>query len=366
MPIEIYSLGEIKEELAVLPKYFERFDTMGGINNRHLPKLEQKLGQRMKKTASSVSSCTNGIYLALKQLKLNNDPVFIPPITFFGLGGAIIKAGGIPIFTPVNKFGLMDTDKVVDYIDSNWPKKAKAVIPCHINNRYVTLDAIQDKIKIIEDAAPSMGTENLDNQCIISTSLNTVVVSFSYGKPLTAGEGGMVFSDATTANWIKGHRYCGLDNLDGQYGYGQFKVEECDLKLPYHGLGAMLIWEKLKKFDQQLARRRQIAKFYNDQFGSLQDFDFYFQGNHITHVMLMKDNQQREKVKLSLNQQGIKSYLSHQPMFYLDAFKNYTGIPGYEQTAIKYFNRVLHIPCRYDLSDSEVEMIAETTKKALS
>lgn len=366
MTIEIYSLGDIKEELAILPKYFERFDTMGGINNRHLPKLEQKLGQRMNKTAVSVSSCTNGIYLALKQLKLDNDPVFIPPITFFGLGGAILKAGGIPVFTPVDKFGLMDSQKVLEYLDYNWPKQAKAVIPCHINNRYVTVDPLQDKIHIIEDAAPSMGTENTNGQCIITASKNTSVISFSYGKPLTAGEGGMIFSDTLTGNWIKGQRYCGLDNLDGQYGYGKFKVEQSDLKLPYHGLGAMLIWEKLKKFNQQLERRREIARFYNDQFGHLQNFDFYTKGNHITHVILLKDFYQRQQVKSILEQQGIKSYYSHQPMFYFDAFKSFTGIPGYIETANDYFNCVLHIPCRYDLSDSEVVMIAETTKKALS
>jgi dTDP-4-amino-4,6-dideoxygalactose transaminase len=80
----------------------------------------------------------------------------------------------------------------------------------------------------------------------------------------------------------------------------------------------------------------------------------------------MKNFDQRQRVKSMLDQQGIKSYYSHQPMFYFDAFKSFTGIPGYVETATDYFNCILHIPCRYDLLDSEVEMIAQYTKAALS
>lgn len=366
MNIEIFSLGDIKEELSVLPRYFEKFDTMGGINNRHLPKLEKKLEQMTGRVASSVSSCTNGIYLALKQLNLNNDPVFIPPITFFGLGAAILQAGGIPVFTKVDKYGLLDVSSLIDHVEQVWPKKAKAVIPCHINNRYVNLQEIPQSLSIIEDAAPALGTTNKENKCIIADSKNTSVISFSYGKPLTAGEGGMIFSDDATAKKIKGQRYCGLDNLDGQYGYGKFEVSQSNLKLAYNGLSAMVVWEKLKKFDIQLQKRKSIAKYFFEKFGHLHEFDLYENGNQITHVLLLKDSNQREKIKKKLTEVGIKSYQSHPPMFNFSAFKTFPGVPGYQETANSYYEKVLHIPSRYDLTDLEVEFIAETLQRTLS
>lgn len=363
--IQLYSLGEIKKELEVLPKYFERLDTMGGVNNRHIPKLEKKFTDLVGRTATSVNSCTNGVYLALKKFDLNNSPVFVPPVTFFGIGSSIVKAGGIPVFTKTDKHGLMDVESVEEYLEYNWPNKATVAVPCHINSRHNDVSKIQDNIRLVEDAAPSYGTQNAQGRCIVADTKNISIISFSYGKPLTAGEGGMMFSDAKTSQWIKGHRYCGLDNLDGVYGYGVFNVHEPDLKFPFHALGSMLIWEKLKSFEQQLDRRRTIAEFYQDNFGSKHDADFYAYGNQITYMLLCKNKDQRNKVQLYLDQNNIKTYYNHRPMFLLDAFKNYPGIPGYKESAMHYFDRVLHIPCRHDLSDSEVEHIMQTTRKAL-
>lgn len=365
MTIQLYSLGNIKKELSVLPKYFEQLDTLGGVNNRHIPKLEQRFSKLLSRSAVSVNSCTNGIYLALKQLKLNNDPVFVPPVTFFGIGSSIVKAGGIPVFTRTDKHGLMDVPSVLQYLEHSWPDKAKACVPCHINSRHNDITELQDKITIIEDAAPSLGTLDQHGNCIVSNSKNISVISFSYGKPLTAGEGGMMFCDQTTAQWIKGNRYCGLDNLDGMYGYGLFNVTDPDLKFPFNAIGAMLIWEKLRTFDQHLARRRWIANHYNQILGHLHLADFYPNGNQLTYMLLCKDQNQRTRVQTILDQAGIKTYLNHRPMFLLDAFRNCPGIPGYQESAMQYFNCVLHIPCRHDLTDSEVDHIATTTHKAL-
>jgi len=187
MTIQIYSLGEIKQELGTMSKYFERLDTLGGVNNRHIPKLEEKFSTMTNRVATSINSCTNGIYLALKSLNLNNDPVFVPPVTFFGVGATIIKAGGIPVFTRTDKHGLMDVDSVADYLDHKWPNKAKAVIPCHINSRHNDVSQIQNKINIIEDSAPSFGTQDKHGNCIVSSSSNISIISFSYGKPLVTG-----------------------------------------------------------------------------------------------------------------------------------------------------------------------------------
>ena len=364
--IQIYSLGDIKEELAVLPKYFERLDTMGGINNRHIPKLEQKFTQLVGRTATSINSCTNGIYLALKQLNLDKDPVFVPPVTFFGIGSSIIKAGGVPVFTRTDKHGLMDVDSVLEYMDQPRNRSVRAAVPCHINSRHNDISCLQGHIDIIEDAAPSFGTKDKNGNCIVANSKNVSIISFSYGKPLTAGEGGMIFSNEDTSRWLKGHRYCGLDNMDGQYGYGVFNVQDPDLKFPFHALGAMLIWEKLRKFEQQLQRRKTIAEYYESNFGDLHDADFYINGNHVTYMLLARDNTQRNHVQSQLEAAGIKTYYNHRPMFLLDAFKNFEGVPGYQASALDYFDRVLHIPCRHDLTDAEVETIVQATRKALS
>lgn len=361
--IQIFSNGEIKEELAALPRYFERYDTMGGINNRHLPKFEQKFSKLTGRTATSVNGCTNGIYLALKRLNLQGDPVLVPPVTFFGVGSSIVKAGGIPIYTRTTKDGLMDVGSCIDALDTKFfGKKPIAVIPCHINSRYNDPTRLNGMLEIIEDAASAFGTLTAAGKCVVGSTNNVSVISFSYGKPLTAGEGGMIFSDEKTSRWVKGHRYCGLENMDGMYGYGVFNVTDPDLKFPYQAVSAMLILEKLKRFDEQLARRREIALYYETTFGKHNGVSLYANGNQLT-FMLMTDK--RDAVQSYLSEAGIKSYYNHRPMYKLDAFAHYPGVDGYIASTEHYFNRVLHIPCRHDLTDIEVQYIAEKVKQVL-
>lgn len=361
--IQIFSNGEIKEELAALPRYFERFDTMGGINNRHLPKFEEKFSRITKRTATAVNGCTNGIYLALKRLNLNGDPVLVPPVTFFGVGASILKAGGIPVYTRTTEDGLMDVDSCIEALDQRFfGKKPRAVIPCHINSRFNDSRRLNNLIEVVEDAASAFGTKTPEGDCIISSTKNVSIISFSYGKPLTAGEGGMIFSDEDTSRWIKGHRYCGLENMDGMYGYGVFNVIEPDLKFPYQAVSAMLILEKLKRFDSQLTRRRQIASYYQQQFGANNGVSLYENGNQLTFMLMTP---KRNEVQAYLNEAKIKSYYNHRPMYKLDAFRHYPGVSSFMETTEKYFDSVLHIPCRHDLSDSEVEYIANTVKRIL-
>ena len=66
-----------------------------------------------------------------------------------------------------------------------------------------------------------------------------------------------------------------------------------------------------------------------------------------------------------LEENNIKSYSSHRPVYFNDAFSEFAGASRFKSTSETYFNRILHIPCRYDLSDDQVNMIADTVKKAL-
>lgn len=358
MTTQIYSIGDVKKDFLNISRMFESSDTLGGINSRHINSLEQKFQTKTNRKSIFVSSCTNGIYLALKNLNLAGRYVIMPPITFFGVASAIIKAGGIPLYSRVDKYGLMDVGSVLELSEKY---AIGAVIPSHINNRYVDVSKLKD-FTVIEDAAPAYGIKRNDGSCVVSDTTNTSVISFSYGKPLTAGEGGMIFTDSDD-NWYRGQRYCGLDNLDGQYGYGSFNVTDPELKLSNTAISAALVMNKLRTLESNIERNKKIANYYDSVFGGLQENDLYQHGNHQTYVILSDD---KNHVMGSLSSKDIKSYCSHRPVFLNDAFSKFSGALRYKSTADIYFSKVLHIPCRYDLTDSEVNLIADTVKKALT
>ena len=355
MTVQIYSIGDIKKDLQNVGRLFESSDTLGGINSRHIKSLEEKFKNKTGRDSVFVSSCTNGIYLALKKLNLQNEYVIMPPITFFGIASAIIKAGGIPLYSRVNKYGLMDIQSVYELLEQY---KVRAIIPSHINNRYVDIPKLD--VVVIEDAAPAFGMKRIDNSCVVSDTTNTSVISFSYGKPLTAGEGGMILGD--DADWYRGQRYCGLINVDGQYGYGTFNVEEPELKLSNTAISAALVMNKLRSLEQTISRTKSIAKYYDSEFGNLQDSELYENGNHQTFVIL---SDRKLEINQLLENNNVKSYYSHRPVYLNDAFSKFSGASRYKSTSESYFHKILHIPCRSDLSDDEVNLIAITVKKAL-
>lgn len=358
MTIQIYSIGDVKKDLMNVGRMFESSDTLGGINSRHINTLEQKMTTKTGRQSVFVNSCTNGIYLALKKMDLRGRYVIMPPITFFGIASAIIKAGGIPLYSRTDNYGLMDVDSVNELMDQY---DVAAIIPSHINNRYV--DTLQlPSALVIEDAAPAFGMKRIDGSCVVSENKNTSVISFSYGKPLTAGEGGMIFTNNNDENWYRGQRYCGLMNVDGQYGYGTFNVEEPELKLANTAISAAMVMYKLRTLESGIERARSIAKYYHSELGNLHEGELYENGNHQTYVILSDD---KINVANALLNKDIKSYASHRPVYFNEAFRGFMGAPRYKATSETYFNKILHVPCRQDLTDDEVNLIVETIKKAL-
>lgn len=353
--VQIYSIGDIKQDLTSIARMFESSDTLGGINSRHIKSLEDKFLKITNKESVFVSSCTNGIYLALKRLNLDNDYVIVSPITFFGIISAIVKAGGIPLYSRVDKYGLMDLASVEELCDLY---KVKAIIPSHINNRCV--DTRQLQSIVIEDSAPAYGIKRNDGTDILDTP-HISVLSFSYGKPLTAGEGGMILLNNTDSVWYRGQRFCGLIT-DGTYGYSSFDVVEPELKLTNTALSAALVSSKLRQFSSQRALSAKIASYYNSTFGSLIDSELNINGNHQTFVILSEN---RDRIQQALESNNIKSYLSHRPVYRNQAFSEYRGASGYKRTSDSYYGKILHIPCRHDLTDSQVNVIAETIKNTL-
>lgn len=358
MTIQIYSIGDVKKDLMNVGRMFESSDTLGGINSRHIAALEQKMTARTGRQSVFVNSCTNGIYLVLKNMNLQGRYVIMPPITFFGIASAIIKVGAIPLYSRTNKYGLMDVDSVNELMDQY---DVAAIIPSHINNRYVDTVKLPSAL-VIEDAAPAFGMKRTDGSCLVSDNTNKVVISFSYGKPLTAGEGGMIFTNNNDENWYRGQRYCGLMNVDGQYGYGAFDVEEPELKLANTAISAAMVMNKLRTLESSIERTKNIAKYYHSELGNLHEGELYENGNHQTYVIL---SDSKAVVANALLNKDIKSYSSHRPVYLNEAFNRFMGAHRYKATSEIYFNKILHVPCRQDLTDNEVNLIVETIKKAL-
>ena len=171
----------------------------------------------------------------------------------------------------------------------------------------------------------------------------------------------MIFTPHPT-DWFRGQRYCGLE-IQGTYGYNEFDVLEPELKLASTAIAAAMVSIKLKSYRDKITQAYSIAKYYDSVFGNLIDSELNHRGNHQTFVILSDRSQE---IIQDLDASGIKSYKSHKPLFWNTAFNNFSGSLQFKSSAEKYYSKIVHIPCRGDLTNSQVNQIADIVKRTLS
>ena len=343
--INIYSVPNLKKNIFRLHKYFDETDMLGGVRSRHVIKLEERLSNDRKK-AIAVNHCTTGLKMALSRYEPTT--VVVPAVIFFGVIGAILEAGHNYLLAPVDMTGNIEKS-ILKEIPDNY-----VVMNVHMNSRVSDLRNYSH-LNIIDDAASAFGGTFMDGTDLIFDTPFDVVISFSYGKPLTAGEGGMIFSK-NNGEYYKSKRYCGIKNLTGVYGISDFEIDEISTKAPFNALGAALVSLQLEKFyDDMEIRKKNSLEF--DQLAKFNKSKTCLNGVSLTYFMTFETFAQRELAKEYLNTNGIQSYLNHKPVFMYNAFKDCKMLDRAKESAVEYYSKVLHIACRSDLSDLEVEHI---------
>ena len=217
MPVPLLDINRqharIKDELKKV--FADALDTSRFIKGPEMENLEKEFAQ-YSGTADAVgcASGTDALILALQAVGIKRDELAITvPFTFFATAGAIVRAGGTPVFTDIlpDTFN-MDPDKLENWLNTNCAitergvvhrdsgKRVAAVMPVHIFGQVANMDAIcaigrNWGIPVIEDAAQAVGAGWRDNTAGSMGDMGCF--SFFPSKNLGAlGDGGMV----TTSN----------------------------------------------------------------------------------------------------------------------------------------------------------------------
>lgn len=166
------------------------------ILGEEVAKLEKAIAEYLKcKYAVGVSSGTDALLMALMALDLQpGDEVILPDYSFFATAGAVVRAGGKPVFVdcdPVT-FNIIP-EKIEDVITAN----TRAILPVHLYGQAADMQAImaiaeENYIPVIEDAAQSIGV-NYNNGRAVGTFGMCGCFSFYPTKNLGAfGDGGLI------------------------------------------------------------------------------------------------------------------------------------------------------------------------------
>ncbi len=236
--------------------------------------------------AAVVSNGTAALHLAALALGWKpGDVVISAPITFLASTNCAVYTGATPDFVDVDPcFYTIDLDQLEQKIQryKRAGKHIKAVVavdfagqPCD----WQTLRDLADRyeFQLVDDACHALGAKYRGEHVCAATYADAVICSFHPVKHITSGEGGAVLTnDAELDARIKMFRSHGAtrDGALMEKNEGPWYYEMIELGYNYRitDLQCALGVNQLEKLDRFLARRREIAAFYDDAFSQAKYF----------------------------------------------------------------------------------------------
>lgn len=348
-------------------------------------KLEKNLCQYLEcKHAIGVSSGTDALLVALMAIDLRpDDEVIIPTYSFFATAGVVSRLNAKPVFCDVDPVTFnLDPEKIKSLITKN----TKAIMPVHLYGQSADMDEImqiaeENNLKIIEDAAQSIGTQYKDGRKAGNIG-HIGCFSFYPSKNLGCfGDGGLVITndDDLAEKLIILRVHGGKPKYYHRIIGGNFRIDAIqasvlNVKLPY-----LDSWTKRRqenadlytKFftESKLAENEGVIK-YDDNNNVLLPKAVYKE-NHLKYYHIYNQYvirvEKRDELKKFLADNQIGTEIYYPVPFHLQecfAYLKYTQgkFPVSEWCA----KDSLALPIYPELSTEQIEYTVQTIKKFLN
>jgi dTDP-4-amino-4,6-dideoxygalactose transaminase len=315
------------------------------------------------KHSIGVGSGTDALQLAIRACGVSGgDEVITVSHTFFATVEAILYANARPILVEVDeKTMLIDPAAVAAAITP----RTKAIIPVHLYGRTVDLKPLrqiaQDRnITIIEDAAQAHGAL-LDDGKKAGTGGRVNCFSFYCSKNLGAyGEAGSITTnDDRLAEELRALREHGQSTryYHPVVGYNA-RLDE---------IQAAILRIKLKRLEQWNARRRELARMYDERLQNTGVIAPEIPSDIRRHVFytytIRVPGGRRDDLRKYLGERGIGTQIHYPVPIHLQQSAEFLGyrkgdMPITERVA----SEVLSLPMYPELADEQLDRVADSVR----
>ena len=321
------------------------------------------------------------------------DKVITTPITFAASANCIRYCGGEVVFSDIDpETYLLDIDKVRTLLEASPKGTYKGIIPVDFAGRAVNLEdyrklADEFDLWIIEDSCHAPGgyfeDSNGDNQiCGNGKFADLSIFSFHPVNHIASGEGGMITTnneelyqkllELRTHGIVKDDKKYqnsvefaqGVDavNDNNSDSYPGWYMEMQDLGYNYRitDFQAALGSSQLKRADEGLERRRELAKNY---FESFVDKD-YIKGHscdiegHAYHLYII-EVPDRLGLYNYLREHNIYAQIHYIPCHLMPYYRNLGWKEGDFVHAENYYKHCISLPIFPTLSNEEQSFVIE-------
>lgn len=332
------------------------------------------------KYAVAVANGTAALHLSALALNVSStSKVITTPITFAASANCVRYCGGEVVFADINaSTALIDIDKVKELLLNSPGGTYEGIIPVDFAGYPVDLEALRKladeyNLWILEDACHAPGGYFIDSKGIRQNCGNGVyadlaIFSFHPVKHIACGEGGMITTnDKKLYEKLLLLRTHGITKdpalLHQHDGGWYYEMQELGYNYRLADINAALGISQLKRADENLQKRKAIAKKYDEAFADtniklIKPAEGFSHAYHL-YVIQVEDRK------------GLYDYLKQHNIFaqvhYIPVHQQpYYAELGYEKecypNANAYYEKCLSIPMYPTLTEEEQDFVIETIK----
>lgn len=365
--------------------------------------LEEKINLFCgSKRTLCLNSWTNAAELVLRWYGVGpGDEVIIPAYTYAATANIVIHVGAKPVMVDTEKDSYtIDIDQILSKITS----RTKVIMAVDIGGLPCDYDRIMSiassevarklfvpnhpnqqllgRILVLSDAAHSFGAKYKGS--MVGSQTDVVGFSFHAVKNLTTAEGGSVSLNLPEPfNNDEIWKSLNISALHGQTkdalsktqaGQWRYDVTEAGYKCNMTDIHAAIGLVEMERYEgDTLLRRKAICDQYNAYFQNENGFSPPLFRDEMRescyHLYMLRipllSEEQRDEVIRKISEFGVAVNVHFQPLPLLTYYKNL----GYQMSdypnAWNNYRCEISLPVYYDLSDSDIKIVAESVVKSV-
>jgi len=330
--------------------------------------------------AVAVSNGTAALHLAAMALGVSeNSNVITTPITFAASANCVRYCGGNVFFADIEKESyLIDINKLEELIKSKPAGFFNGIIPVDLAGRAVNIEECQTLAKkynlwILEDACHAPGgffddSSGERQNCGNCTYADAAIFSFHPVKHIACGEGGMVTTnDEAIYKKLLLLRTHGITKDPGlmheNHGGWYYEMQELGYNYRLTDFQAALGSSQLKRADEGLKKRREIANKYSASFSDVKEIKGQsgFVDGHAYHLYII-EVEDRFGLYNFLREKNIFTQVHYIPVHSLPYYKELGWKKGDFPLAENYYQHCLSLPMYPTLKEEEQEYVISAIK----
>lgn len=341
------------------------------IQGKRVVQLEELLKEYVGiKHCITCANGTDALQLALMAWAIEKgDAVFVPDFTFFSSGEVVALLGATPVFVDIEEntynISLKSLEQAIKYVIEETDLKPRAIIAVDLFGQpadYTAIRQIADQYNlwILEDAAQGFGGK-IGNEKACSFG-DISATSFFPAKPLGCyGDGGAIFTD--NDEWA--------ELLCSYHVHGKGKDKYDNVRIGINSrldtLQAAVLYEKMKFFDDEVARCNWIAQEYTKCLHNFVKVPIIKAGMYSSwaqYTICLSSSEERGRAVNVLKEKGIPTAVYYRkPMHLQEAFQKYVFHELDYSVTEKICECCLSLPMHPYLSTTDIKNITNAVKQ---